>query len=140
EQQMSLTMPEHDGPPNIQAKLKHTYQMLEKSSGRTLLLFPSMEQLEQFRIASDQLAESGSYRILYEGASEISYLIDQFQNDEASVLCAVTLWEGLDIPGPALSQVIIWELPFPSNDPVFAAKRADAAHPFEEVDMPYMLL
>src|SRR5690606_10290877 len=65
EQQMSLTIPEHGDPPNIQAKLKHTYQMLEKSRGRTLLLFPSMEQLEQFRIASDQLAESGSYRILY---------------------------------------------------------------------------
>ncbi len=77
---------------------------------------------------------------MYEGSSEISYLIEQFQKDEASILCAVTLWEGLDIPGPSLSQVIMWELPFPPNDPLFAARRNDADSPFEQVDMPYMLL
>jgi ATP-dependent DNA helicase DinG len=62
------------------------------------------------------------------------------QNDEHSILCAVTLWEGLDVPGPSLSNVIIWSLPFPPNDPVFVAKRKDSASPFEEVDLPYMLL
>ena len=63
-------------------------------------------------------------RILYEGDQEISHLISAFQNDEHSILCAVTLWEGLDIPGPSLSNVIIWSLPFPPNDPVFSAMRA----------------
>lgn len=79
-------------------------------------------------------------RFWYEGDAEISHLISCFQNDEESILCAVTLWEGLDVPGPSLSNVIIWSLPFPPNDPVFAAKRKSAASPFAEVDLPYMLL
>lgn len=56
------------------------------------------------------------------------------------MLCAVTLWEGLDIPGPSLSNVIIWSPPYPPLDPVFMAKRAETSTPFEDVDLPYMLL
>ncbi|MBO9600133.1 MAG: ATP-dependent DNA helicase, partial [Cohnella sp.] len=63
-----------------------------------------------------------------------------FQRDETSVLCAISLWEGLDIPGPSLSNVIVWSLPFPPLDPVFTAKREAAAAPYDEVDLPYMLL
>ncbi|KHF29089.1 bifunctional ATP-dependent DNA helicase/DNA polymerase III subunit epsilon [Anoxybacillus sp. BCO1] len=50
------------------------------------------------------------------------------------------LWEGLDIPGPSLSNVIIWALPYPPNDPVFQAKRKETDNPFWEVDVPYMIL
>ena len=79
-------------------------------------------------------------QIAYEGDQEISHLISAFQHDEHSVLCAVTLWEGLDIPGPSLSNVIIWSLPFPPHDPVYEAKRKASSSPYEEVDLPYMLL
>ncbi|GAA3327327.1 hypothetical protein GCM10020331_066830 [Ectobacillus funiculus] len=77
---------------------------------------------------------------LYEGDQEISRLVSQFQNEEETVLCAVHLWEGLDIPGASLSHVIIWSLPFPPNDPVFEAKRKHASDSFAQVDLPYMIL
>lgn len=121
-------------------KMDRALQLLRQTEGRALILFPSQEELLRFRQDLGRYPESGDYRFLYEGSAEISHLISAFQQDEHSVLCAVTLWEGLDIPGPSLSHVIVWELPFPPNDPVFAAKRKDAEHPFEEVDMPYMLL
>ncbi|MVP02049.1 ATP-dependent DNA helicase [Paenibacillus lutrae] len=121
-------------------KLKRAMELLKQTEGRALILFPSREELSRFRKQIESSGQSAAYRFLYEGSAEISHLISAFQNDEHSVLCAVTLWEGLDIPGPSLSHVIIWELPFPPNDPLFAAKRKDAEHPFEEVDMPYMLL
>ncbi|MFC5648921.1 ATP-dependent DNA helicase [Paenibacillus solisilvae] len=121
-------------------KLKQTLGLLRLTEGRALILFPSREELEVFKKESAQHPDSAGYRFLFEGTSEISHLISEFQNDELSVLCAVTLWEGLDIPGPSLSQVIIWSLPFPPNDPVFAAKRRDSSDPFETVDMPHMLL
>ncbi|MBB3111235.1 ATP-dependent DNA helicase DinG [Paenibacillus phyllosphaerae] len=121
-------------------KAKLVLELLQKSEGRALILFPSEEELRSFRQATEHAAAANSYRFLYEGQAEISSLIAAFQHDEPSVLCAVTLWEGLDIPGPSLSHVIIWSLPFPPNDAVFAARRADSAQPFEEVDMPYMLL
>ncbi|MFE6797667.1 ATP-dependent DNA helicase [Paenibacillus chitinolyticus] len=115
-------------------------ELLKQSEGRALILFPSREALGTFRGSLALYPESADYRFLFEGSAEISHLISSFQNDEESVLCAVTLWEGLDIPGPSLSHVIVWELPFPPNDPVFAAKRKDSAQPYEDVDMPYMLL
>jgi ATP-dependent DNA helicase DinG len=115
-------------------------QLLQVSEGRALLLFPSREELDRFRIMTVSETYAGAFRFLFEGESEISHLISEFQTDEHSVLCAVSLWEGLDIPGPSLSQVLVWSLPFPPNDPVFAARRQDASEPFEQVDMPYMLL
>ncbi|MWC27977.1 ATP-dependent DNA helicase [Paenibacillus sp. MMS18-CY102] len=121
-------------------KMQSVLAGLQKSEGGSLILFPSFEELEQFRRDLAQYPEAKEIRFLFEGSAEISHLISTFQNDERSVLCAVTLWEGLDIPGPSLAHVIIWALPFPPNDPVFAAKRKDASDPFHEVDMPYMLL
>ncbi|QAY65973.1 ATP-dependent DNA helicase [Paenibacillus protaetiae] len=124
----------------VSAKMKQTLELLQQTGGRALLLFPSHEELAEFKRDVHLFPGFGSYRFLYEGEAEISHLISSFQNDEPSVLCAVTLWEGLDIPGPSLSQVIVWSLPFPPRDPVFEAKRRDAADPLHEVDMPYMLL
>lgn len=121
-------------------KINRVLELLALSDGRALVLFPSREELQSFKSEMDIHPNAAAYRFLYEGTGEISHLISTFQQDERSVLCAVTLWEGLDIPGPSLSHVITWSLPFPPNDPVFAAKRNDAGDPFEEVDMPYMLL
>lgn len=139
-QQMRALAPKAGVVIGLDDKVRETYQLLKQSGGRTLLLFPSMEQLEQFKAEAVKLPESPESRFLYEGTAEISHLIEQFQTDETTNLCAVTLWEGLDVPGPSLSQVIVWELPFPPNDPLFAARRSDASQPFEQVDMPYMLL
>ncbi|WP_411346958.1 ATP-dependent DNA helicase [Paenibacillus sp. WLX2291] len=114
--------------------------LIADTGGRSLVLFSSMQELSAFRTAVEASGASLPYRMLYEGTAEISHLISTFQQEESSVLCAVTLWEGLDIPGPSLSRVIIWSLPFPPNDPVFTARRRESDDPFHEVDMPYMLL
>ncbi|MBC8079807.1 MAG: ATP-dependent DNA helicase [Gorillibacterium sp.] len=121
-------------------KINLALELLQKTEGRALILFPSREELEEFKQDVSLHSKASAFRFLFEGTAEISHLISAFQNEEASILCAVTLWEGLDIPGPSLSHVIIWSLPFPPNDPVFAAKRKDASNPFDEVDMPHMLL
>ncbi|ACT01345.1 ATP-dependent DNA helicase [Paenibacillus sp. JDR-2] len=140
-EQMQVLMPgESESELSWADKMKAAGKLLEQKGGRTLFLFPSMEELERFRKEADESGLTGSYRFLFEGSAEISHLIAEFQKDETSVLCAVTLWEGLDIPGPSLSQVILWSLPFPPNDPVFEARRSDSSNPFAEVDMPYMLL
>ncbi|OWA37760.1 ATP-dependent helicase [Saccharibacillus sp. O16] len=125
---------------SIEAKTNHVLQVLERRAGGTLLLFPSREEMEKFREEADSRLEFAEFPLLYEGDAEISRLISEFQNGTQVNLCAVTLWEGLDVPGISLNHVIIWELPFPPNDPVFAAKRRESADPFGEVDMPYMLL
>ncbi len=125
------------------AQTEQVLSLIGQSGGRSLLLFSSMQELTAFRQTAESLladADPLPYRMLYEGTAEISHLISAFQQEETSVLCAVTLWEGLDIPGPSLSRVIVWSLPFPPNDPVFASRRAESEDAFHDVDMPYMLL
>lgn len=121
-------------------KMKMAVRMLKRTNGRALILFPSREELRQFKAALPSFDECKEIIFGFEGDREISHLISAFQLEETSVLCAVTLWEGLDIPGPSLSNVIVWSLPYPPQDPVFMARRREAASPYEEVDLPYMLL
>ncbi|MFI2855884.1 ATP-dependent DNA helicase [Paenibacillus sp. JSM ZJ436] len=124
----------------LMQKLELAAKLIERTGGRALLLFKTMDELKAFKHASMRHPKLTAYTMLYEGDREISSLITQFQQQEQSVLCAASLWEGLDVPGPSLSNVIIWSLPYPPQDPVFTAKRKAAASAVEEVDLPYMLL
>lgn len=121
-------------------KVKAAAKLLRYSNGSALLLFPTKEEMAAFQQAIADNPEYAGMRFGFEGEREISHLISDFQNDPHSNLCAYSLWEGLDVPGSALTNVILWSLPFPPNDPVFTAMRQDAGDPFEQVDLPYMLL
>ncbi|WP_099362782.1 ATP-dependent DNA helicase [Fredinandcohnia onubensis] len=135
--QMKIQIPMFNTNEDVfQSKLDFAWNEIEKSDGRALLLFNSKEELQRFK----ERCKTEKYEFLFEGDQEISGLVSRFQNSEQSILCSVSLWEGLDIPGPSLSNVIIWSLPFPPNDPVFQAKRNGTEHSFEQVDLPYMLL
>lgn len=111
---------------------------LTHHGGKSLVLFSSIEEMNRFRHWADR--QTWPFDVLYEGEREISESVKNFQQDESTVLCSYHLWEGLDVPGESLTQVVISSLPFPPHDPVFQAKRKNANHPLEEVDSPYMLL
>lgn len=125
------------GDDHLNGKMEYTLEKIKKSAGRALVLFNTKEDLRLFKEFSKGKVE---WPIYFEGEAEISTLVSHFQNEEQSILCSVNLWEGLDIPGRSLENVIIFSLPYPPNDPVFTAKREGAQDSFNEVDMPYMLL
>ena len=140
EGKMEAICPLRDGETGFSGKMEAAVRMLLRTGGRALMLFPSREELAAFQNAVPRYEAISHLEFAFEGEGEISRLIAEFEANETRVLCAVTLWEGLDVPGPSLSNVIVWSLPFPPNDPVFAAKRQDALSPYDEVDLPYMLL
>ena len=119
-------------------KNKSLIDLIKHNEGSSLLLFPSREEMEQFKQAIS--SEEFAFPIYFEGDEEMSKTVKRFQSEAHSVLCSYHLWEGLDVPGEALDNVIITNLPYPPNDPVFQAKREAMSNPFEEVDLPYMLL
>lgn len=121
----------------LEEKMNYTLEKLKETNGRGLVLFTNENEMQQFK---NFVAGKTSFPIYFEGDKETSTLISLFQNEESACLCSLHLWEGLDIPGRALENVIIFDLPFPPQDPVFTAKREASERPFEEVDMPYMLL
>lgn len=139
-EQMEVLAPAWNLADGFEGKMKEAVRLLQQTGGRALVLFRTREELRRFKqMAKDEPLLAG-IPFYFEGDGEISHLISAFQREEESVLCALSLWEGLDVPGPSLSNVIIWSLPFPPHDPVFIAKRKAAADPFAEVDLPYMLL
>ncbi|MED3911006.1 ATP-dependent DNA helicase [Peribacillus simplex] len=132
---MKMNMPVFEKGDQL-AKLQYTMRTIEENEGRTLVLFHSKEELHWFK----ENCPTSSYPFYFEGEAEISELVKKFQEDEQSVLFSYHLWEGLDVPGPSLQNVVIHSLPFPPRDPVFEAKRNSVTDAFEEVDLPYMLL
>jgi len=120
----------------MDSKIEYLIKSIHQSEGRALILLNNKRELEQLKEKMSNIP----YPIYFEGDEEISTLVSKFQNEEHAILCSIHLWEGLDIPGRSLENVIIFSLPFPPNDPVFIAKRAGVDNPFKDVDLPYMLL
>lgn len=115
-------------------KVNLVEQLLEDKK-QTLILFKSKAAMEEYRAIAKPSSE-----VIYEGERELSTIVKDFQNGNFATLCSYHLWEGLDLPEEALTRVIIYDLPFPPTDPLFDAKRAFSNNPFEEVELPFMLL
>jgi ATP-dependent DNA helicase DinG len=121
------------------SKMDYLIEKIRDSEGRALILLNNKEEMETLKAGlKDELRFP--FPIYFEGDEEISTLVAKFQNEEHAVLCSTHLWEGLDIPGRSLENVLIYSLPFPPEDPVFTAKREVSSDPFLKVDLPYMLL
>ena len=132
---MSIHMPSFEEN-QLQDKLEYTLKTIEENEGKTLVLFKAKEELQWFQEHCTEM----KHPFYYEGDAEISELVKKFQENDDSVLLSYHLWEGLDVPGASLENVVIFSLPFPPHDPVFEAQRKAVDNPFEKVDMPYMLL
>ncbi len=111
-------------------------QLLEAAGGRTLALFTSRRATEA---AAAALAPELPYTLLQQGDFPKSLLLEKFATDETSCLFATMgFWQGVDIPGRALSLVTIDKLPFPRpDDPLLQARRERAGGgAFSLVDLP----
>lgn len=117
-------------------KVLRVQKLLEEGK-QTLILFKSKQAMLSFK---EQIDDRFTSKIGFEGDRELSSIVRDFQEGKLQVLCSYHLWEGLDLPEESLTRVIIFDLPFPPNDPLFDAKRAFAQDAFREVDLPFMLL
>ena len=118
-----------DAPLPYQAEFQQWVEMavpnlIKAAEGRTLVLFTSYESLKSTHKTCVALLRSFNGLIMKQGDDDNSRLLERFKNDKESVLFATdSFWQGVDIPGESLSQVIIVKLPFSvPNDPVFMAR------------------
>jgi ATP-dependent DNA helicase DinG len=118
-------------------KAQKARELLAQSDEPTLILFKSKQDMISFE---NSLTFEERLNMACEGERELSSIVRDFQAGEISTLCSYHLWEGLDLPAEALTRVVIYDLPFPPHDPLFDAKRKFSNNPFNEVDLPFMLL
>ncbi len=113
--------------------------------GGTLVLFTSYQMLNAAaRRLEGPLAAAG-VNLLVQGRAARSFLVDQLKKTRGVLLGTDSFWEGIDLPGDALSKLIIAKLPFRQvGDPIFearcAALEADGKSSFKEYSLPLALL
>jgi ATP-dependent DNA helicase DinG len=115
-----LPPPGRDGLPP--AYLDEIAGLVEAAGGRTLGLFSSMRAAKQ---ATEALRGRLDTPLLCQGEDSTMQLVKRFAEDEpTSLFGTLSLWQGVDVPGPSLSCVIIDRIPFPRpDDPLVAARQ-----------------
>jgi ATP-dependent DNA helicase DinG len=122
-----LPPPGRDGTGSAE-QLDEIAGLITAAGGRTLGLFSSMRAA---KAAAEIMRDRLDTPVLCQGEDTTSALVHQFADDpETSLFGTLSLWQGVDVPGPSLSLVLIDRIPFPRpDDPLLTARqRAVAAH------------
>ena len=122
-----LPEPTREGP--AKEALVELGELIAAAGGRSLALFSSWRAVE----AADEhlrkvLADLALPIITQRRGDAVAPLVEKFSKDEKSILLGtISLWQGIDVPGPSCTLVAIDRIPFPRPDePVLAARAAQA--------------
>jgi ATP-dependent DNA helicase DinG len=120
-----LPPPGRDGTGSAE-QLTEIAELITAAGGRTLGLFSSMRAA---RAAAEAMRERLATPVLCQGDDSTSALVEQFADDPAtSLFGTLSLWQGVDVPGPSLSLVLIDRIPFPRpDDPLLSARQRAVA-------------
>jgi ATP-dependent DNA helicase DinG len=120
-----LPPPGRDGTGSAE-QLNEIADLVTAAGGRTLGLFSSMRAA---RAAAEAMVERLSTPVLCQGDDSTAALVEQFAADAAtSLFGTLSLWQGVDVPGPSLSLVIIDRIPFPRpDDPLLSTRQRAVA-------------
>ncbi len=135
--------PEPASRAHAEAAQKLQRDLVLAARGRSLLLFTSISAM---RGAHAYLLNELPFPVLLQGEAPKTVLLERFRAETHSVLLAVaSFWEGVDVPGEALSCVIIDKLPFEvPSDPVIMARmeriKAEGGNPFFDFQVPRAIL
>jgi ATP-dependent DNA helicase DinG len=116
---------------------------VDQTRGRAFVLFTSYKMLRACaERLSPWMAQSGYTLYCQSDEMPSSLMLERFRKDPAGVLFGTdSFWQGVDVPGEALQNVIITKLPFSVPDhPLLEARleaiRERGGNPFVEYQVP----
>ena len=118
-------------------------RIVDASRGRAFALFTTHRNLAA---AASRLRDRIAWPVLVQGEGSRTALLETFRDlGNAVLLATASFWEGVDVPGPALSCVIVDKLPFaPPDDPLEEARIArileEGGNAFMEYQLPRAIL
>lgn len=118
-------------------------RLCKATGGRTLVLFTSYSQLKKTsQVITPALADRGIAVFEQGEGASANALLENYKNSQQAVLLGTrSFWEGVDIPGAALSVVVMVKLPFDvPSDPIIAARSETFEDPFNEYSIPEAIL
>lgn len=99
-------------------------ELVRSAGGRTLGLFSSRRAAEA---AAAHLRAHLDTPVLCQGEDQLPTLVRAFAADEATTLVGtLSLWQGVDVPGPTCRLVVIDRIPFPRPDDPIRSARTEA--------------
>jgi DNA polymerase-3 subunit epsilon/ATP-dependent DNA helicase DinG len=118
-------------------------KLCQATGGRALVLFTSYDQLKRTSQAITSPLARQDIRVYEQGeGASANMLLENFRADQRAVLLGTrAFWEGVDVPGQALSVLVIVKLPFDvPSDPIIAARSETFEDPFSEYSLPEAIL
>jgi ATP-dependent DNA helicase DinG len=140
-------MPEPRTPTYDSELKKWIAHFIDLSRGRAFVLFTSYALMTQMADELEEHCDDRGYRLLVQGRGMPRHqMLQEFKQDVHSVLFGTdSFWTGVDVPGEALSNVIITRLPFAVPDHPLTASRLEhleeqGLNPFTEYSVPEAIL
>jgi len=131
----------------IQAAAEAIKKYVLKTAGRAFVLFTSYAMLEQIAASLSSWLGNQGFCLLQQGSDlDRSLLLKQFKDEGKQVLFGTdSFWQGVDVPGQALSNVIIVRLPFAVPDQPLLAGRLEqirelGCNPFNDYQLPSAII
>lgn len=115
-------------------------ELINITDGRSLVLFTSKQDMREVYDRLMQRKHDFNILVQEDGINAERLKMDFKQDVTSTLLATGAFWEGIDIKGESLEQVIIAKLPFPVVEPVVEERASHYTDGFKEVYLPEMLL